>query len=571
MTAATTTDTPALEKALDDLCSGAPRWAALSLTKKVALLEALPRKILDIAPQMVAAAIDAKGISPTSTWAAEEWATGIWLPIQGINTQLLVLKRILAGKDPIGADAVHTRPDGQVVVDVFPLTPYDRLFFHGYHATVWIEPGRSAEQTREDAARMYRGHPPGRAEVCLALGAGNLGSITTLDVIDQLYVRGNVCAVKLNPVNDYLGPFYEQIFSDFVSRGWLRILYGGADVGGYLAHHPKIDAIHMTGSAATYDAIAWGTDDRAATRKADNTPLIDKAITAELGGISPFIVVPGDWTDADLKFQAEHIASTKLTNCGHNCNATQVLVLPQDWPLADKLVAEVRAVMRNAEPRTPYYPGSQEKTAKACDGMTGAEFLCGEKSRALIPDVDPTSAASILTDEVFASVLGIVRIPGQTPQQFLHNAVEFANDVLPGSLGAIIAIDPKTRKHNAEALDDAISRLHYGGVGINVWTGMVFALAAWGAYPGNTPQNIGSGIGMVHNAFMLTRPQKAVLEIPFRPAPRSFFGGELTLSPKPVFFITNKTAETTIRRLVDFAVHHNPIALPGILASALRG
>jgi acyl-CoA reductase-like NAD-dependent aldehyde dehydrogenase len=571
MTAATTTDTPALEKALDDLCSGAPRWAALSLTKKVALLEALPRKILDIAPQMVAAAIDAKGISPTSTWAAEEWATGIWLPIQGINTQLLVLKRILAGKDPIGADAVHTRPDGQVVVDVFPLTPYDRLFFHGYHATVWIEPGRSAEQTREDAARMYRGHPPGRAEVCLALGAGNLGSITTLDVIDQLYVRGNVCAVKLNPVNDYLGPFYEQIFSDFVSRGWLRILYGGADVGGYLAHHPKIDAIHMTGSAATYDAIAWGTDDRAATRKADNTPLIDKAITAELGGISPFIVVPGDWTDADLKFQAEHIASTKLTNCGHNCNATQVLVLPQDWPLADKLVAEVRAVMRNAEPRTPYYPGSQEKTAKACDGMTGAEFLCGEKSRALIPDVDPTSAASILTDEVFASVLGIVRIPGQTPQQFLHNAVEFANDVLPGSLGAIIAIDPKTRKHNAEALDDAISRLHYGGVGINVWTGMVFALATWGAYPGNTPQNIGSGIGMVHNAFMLTRPQKAVLEIPFRPAPRSFFGGELTLSPKPVFFITNKTAETTIRRLVDFAVHHNPIALPGILASALRG
>jgi hypothetical protein len=571
MTAGTTTDTAALEKALDDLCSGAPRWAALSLTEKVAMLEALPRKIFDVAPQMVAAAIDAKGISPTSTWAAEEWATGIWLPVQAINTQLLVLKRILAGKDPIDADAMHTRPDGQVVVDVFPLTPYDRLFFHGYHATVWIEPGRSAEQTRRDAAGMYRGHTPDRAEVCLVLGAGNLGSITTLDVIDQLYVRGNVCAVKLNPVNDYLGPFYEQIFSDFISRGCLRILYGGADVGGYLAPHPKIDTIHMTGSAATYDAIAWGTDDRVAARKADNTPLLDKPITAELGGITPFIVVPGDWTDADLKFQAEHIASTKLTNCGHNCNATQILVIPQDWPLADKLIAEVRAAMRNAEPRPPYYPGSQEKTAKACDGMTGVEFLCSEKSRALIPDVDPASAASILTDEVFAGVLGIVRIPGRTPQQFLYNAVEFANDVLPGSLGAVIAIDPKTRKHNAEAFDDAISRLHYGAVGINVWTGMVFALATWGAYPGNTPQNIGSGIGMVHNAFMLARPQKAVLEIPFRPAPRSFFGGELTLSPKPVFFFTNKTAETTIRRLVDFAVHHNPIALPGILASALRG
>jgi hypothetical protein len=64
---------------------------------------------------------------------------------------------------------------------------------------------------------------------------------------------------------------------------------------------------------------------------------------------------------------------------------------------------------------------------------------------------------------------------------------------------------------------------------------------------------------------------EAVVEIPFRPAPRSLFGGELTLSPEPVFFFTNKTAETTTRRLVEFAVHHNPIALPGILAPALRG
>ena len=90
---------------------------------------------------------------------------------------------------------------------------------------------------------------------------------------------------------------------------------------------------------------------------------------------------------------------------------------------------------------------------------------------------------------------------------------------------------------------------------------MVFALATWGAFPGNTAQDIGSGTGMVHNAFMLPHPQKAVVEIPFRPAPRSVFNGELTLSPKPVFFITNKTAQTTTRRLVTFLVHRNPIAL----------
>ncbi|MGO8938097.1 MAG: aldehyde dehydrogenase family protein [Mycobacterium sp.] len=285
MTAGTALDTAALDKALNDLHFSAPDWAALSLAEKVAMLEALPRKVLDLAPQMVAAAADAKGIAPTSTWTAEEWSVGVWVFIQAVNTQLLVLKRILAGREPIDGNAVHTRPDGQVVVDVFPLTGYDRLFLNGYRAAVWLEPNVSAEQARNDAAIAYRGPTRGPAEVCLVLAAGN--------VIDQLYVRGNVCAVKMHPVNDYLGPFYDQIFSEFISRGWLRFLYGGADAGAYLAHHRKVDTIHMTGSAATYDAIVWGTDDRAAARRADNTPLLDKPISAELGGISPFIVVPG--------------------------------------------------------------------------------------------------------------------------------------------------------------------------------------------------------------------------------------------------------------------------------------
>ncbi|OBA57579.1 aldehyde dehydrogenase [Mycobacterium sp. 1100029.7] len=571
MTTGMTINTAALDKALDDLCSGAHSWTALPLTEKVTMLEALPRNIFGVAPQLVAAAVDAKGISPQSIWASEEWATGVWVPIHAINTQLRVLKRMLAGKEPIDAHRVRTRPDGQVIVDVFPQTAYDRLLFHGYRADVWIEPGNSAERTRTDAAAMYRGHTKKLPEVCLVLGAGNMGSITVLDVIEQLYVRGNVCVVKLNPVNDYLGPFYEEIFSDFISRDWLRIVYGGNDVGSYLARHPRVDTIHMTGSAATYDAIVWGTDDRAAARKADNTKLVDKPVTAELGGVTPFIVVPGDWSRADLRFQAEHIATTKLINAGHNCNATQVVVIPREWQLADKLVAEIATAMRDAEPRPSYYPRSEEKTARACDGMTGTEFLCKEKTRAIIPDVDPSSGANILKEEVFGGVLGVVRLPGKTPKQFLHNAVEFANNTLPGSLGAVIAIDPKTRRHNAEALDEAIARLRYGAIGINIWAGMVFALAPWGSYPGNDAQDIGSGVGTVHNAFMLTNVQKAVVEVPFRPAPRSFFGGEFTLSPKPVFFIKNKTTLTTSRRLAKFAAYRRPTALPGILASAVRG
>src|SRR6185503_1890387 len=129
----------ALDLALEDLRSGAPGWADLPLRAKIAMLEALPPKILDLAPRMAAAATEAKGIASTSAWVAEEW-TNIWALVQAINTQILVLKRVLAGHEPVNADAVHPRPDGQVVVDVFPATGYDRLLLNGYQAQVWIEP-----------------------------------------------------------------------------------------------------------------------------------------------------------------------------------------------------------------------------------------------------------------------------------------------------------------------------------------------------------------------------------------------------------------------------------------------
>jgi Acyl-CoA dehydrogenase, N-terminal domain len=131
MNAETKRDVPALDLALEDLRSGAPGWAALPLRAKIAMLEALPPKILDVAPRMVAAAAEAKGIASDSAWVAEEWTTNIWTFVQVVNTQILVLKRVLAGCEPVNAETVHTRPDGQVVVDVFPATGYDRLLLNG--------------------------------------------------------------------------------------------------------------------------------------------------------------------------------------------------------------------------------------------------------------------------------------------------------------------------------------------------------------------------------------------------------------------------------------------------------
>ncbi|MEA2356135.1 MAG: hypothetical protein QOD61_2264, partial [Solirubrobacteraceae bacterium] len=80
-----------------------------------------------------------------------------------------------------------------------------------------------------------------------------------------------------------------------------------------------------------------------------------------------------------------------------------------------------------------------------------------------------------------------------------------------------------------------------------------------------------SGAGVVHNALLLAGTERTVVRGPFRPAPRSLMRGELTLSPKPPWFVGNRTADVTARRLTAFAARPRLRALPGIFASALRG
>ncbi|WP_372343556.1 hypothetical protein [Streptomyces sp. KL116D] len=82
--------------------------------------------------------------------------------------------------------------------------------------------------------------------------------------------------------------------------------------------------------------------------------------------------------------------------------------------------------------------------------------------------------------------------------------------------------------------------------------------------------DVQSGIGVVHNALLLAQAERTVVRGPFRPSPRSLVRGEWSLSPKPPWFVSNRTAATTGRRLVDFHARPRWSALPGIFASALR-
>jgi acyl-CoA reductase-like NAD-dependent aldehyde dehydrogenase len=573
MTVETSTDHATLDAIVADLNAHAGEWVALPLAEKVAMLERLRPRIMAEADAMVRETQKAKGIDASTLWGAEDWLTGPWAFLQGVTALLTTLNRVQKGVPPVETKKTRSRVGGQTVVQVFPATPQDSLLLSGYGAEVWMMPGVSRQAAVTGAAAMYRGQGYADPGVALVLGAGNVGTITTLDILHMLYTEGSVCVVKMNPVNDYLSPHFAEIFAEFIDRGWLRFVHGGPDVGGYLAHHDGVHAIHMTGSAATHDAIVWGVGAEAEARRSSGERLLAKPITSELGGVSPMIVVGGDWSDADLQFQAEHLVTSKLNNAGHNCIATQVIVLPESWTQADALLDKVRSVIAALPPRAQYYPRAADKVAAAVQGHESAEHLGRGDLCALVPDLSAQGVESLVNDEVFAGAMGVVRLPGATTAAYLANAVAFANDVLPGTLGASIVIDPATAKRDKAALDTAIADLRYGSIGINAWTGLNFLLGytPWGAFPGHTEEEIGSGIGFVHNAFLLQGVQKGVAWMPFRPLHRAALNGQLHMSPKPPFFVTNKTGATTARRLSAYLATGNHLGLAGIFASALRG
>jgi acyl-CoA reductase-like NAD-dependent aldehyde dehydrogenase len=569
-TADTSADTAALDRAIAELRDNAAAWTATPLAERIALLERLMPRISDNAAALAAAGARAKGYDPESPWAAEDWTTGPWALAQNVGAYLHVLRRIAAGKPPVADRAVHSR-DGRTVVDVFPGTGWDALLLNGFHAQVWTLPGTTPTTVRTRSAGEYRGRP-GRPAVALVLGAGNAAAIPALDILHKLYAEGQVVLAKMNPVNAYLRPHFEQVFAEFVERGWLRFADGGAVEGGYLATHEGVDAIHVTGSGRTHDALVWGTDDLAEQRRRDDRPLITKQFTSELGGVSPCIVAPGPWSDADFRFQAEHIVTSKMNNSGHNCIASQLLVLPEEWDGTERLLDAVRAVLGALPPRTDYYPGAEERIGAVLAAHPQAETYGGGTGRVLVPDVKDHDDV-LITDEVFSSVLGVVRLPGATAAEFLRHAVDFANDTLPGTLGATLLVHPRTLRSDRDAVDRAVADLRYGTVGVNCWSAIGFLLGytPWGAHPGHTRQDIGSGIGFVHNAFMIEDVEKTVLSAPFAPTPRGLFTGAPSLSPRPPYFVTNRTALTTIRRVTGFAADPRAGRLPAILASALRG
>lgn len=537
-----------LEPSLRALRAGAERWVHMTIPERRALLKAVRAATLEAAPAWVEAACAIKGIDPRSPAAGEEWSSGPYAVITATSALEKTLKLIEKGRSPIDEVELGTAPGGRTTLKVFPYLPKD-LVLQGYEANLWLRPGVSLDQARRGIARALR--DPNRApRVTLVLGAGNITGIPALDVLTALYQEASAVIVKLNPVSAAIGAALARAFAPLIELGVVVITEGGHELGAALVAHETVDAVHITGSKHSHDAIVWGSDDQAEARRAAGTPLLTKPITSELGGVGAAIVVPEDgWSSENVDAVARNIVTQRLHNSGFNCVATQIVVIPAVWQRADEFVAAVRAHLTAAPERPAYYPGASSRQLAVVTMHPTAAVLGGDPNvpRTLVDHLDPENADEhLFTVEAFGPVLGIVRLPGsREPGEFLDAAVTFANDHLVGHLGAGIHIHPRTRDELGGRFDRAVADLRYGTIGINAWTGTIFGMpgGSWGAYPGHTLDNVGSGIGVVHNALLID-PEHVE---------RTVGTGTWKPSPTPLWYVDNATAHVTARRLTRFA------------------
>ena len=560
-------DTDKLDQKLERLQAHKQEWADLGIDKKIAMARRLMKRTVDVGPGQVAKALEAKGIRPDSPHVGEEWLGGVMATVRNLRLLIETLDSLYHdGETPIDESDVRKRANGRIAVDVFPKSIWDKLMYTGFEAEVYQQAGVTRENLFEHMASFYLHEDPvGR--VSLVLGAGNVNSIPPLDCIYKLYAEGEVCILKLNPVNDYIGPYIEESFREFIDAGYMEVVYGGVDVGEYLVNHDAVETIHITGSDKSHDAIVYGTGEEGQERKDADEPLIDKPITSELGNVSPVIVFPGDWSEKELDFQAQNIASQLVNNAGFNCNAVRVVVTWEDWDQRQELMDRVVAILEDVGPRAAYYPGAHDRYESFMDHHDERADQAGEHGEehlpyAVIRDVDPGNEEDICFQrEAWCTVMSETALPGEDPAEYLKNAVEFSNDVLWGTLSASIIVDPRAQKTFEASIEQAIEDLEYGSVVINHWPALAYALGSttWGAYPGHTRQDIQSGIGVVHNTFLFDKPEKSVVRGPF------------VVMPKPPWFATNKKTHEIAPRLVDFDKDPSVYKSVKILWPALRG
>jgi aldehyde dehydrogenase (NAD+) len=265
-------------------------------------------------------------------------------------------------------------------------------------------------------------------------------------------------------------PGSAQIFAEIldaagVPAGVFNLVQGdGPGVGTALAKHPGIDMISFTGST------------RAGIQVAKNAADTVKRVHQELGGKSPFIVLPGTPLDLALPGGAGGI----LLNSGQSCVApTRFLIHEDQYDEAIEKLAQIfggKAVDDPAKEGDHIGPVVNKPQFEKIQGLIqkgieeGAKVAVGgtgrpegkDKGYYVKPTVlrDVSNDMTVAREEIFGPVLVVI------PYGDVEEAIEIANDT-PYGLGAYIAGDPALASQVARRIRAGSVFVNSGGLDFN--------------------------------------------------------------------------------------------------------
>jgi aldehyde dehydrogenase (NAD(P)+) len=540
-----------IDRFITTLRTKSKEFNSISNVQLVSMLEETIANIKEVSFFWATICSDNKGTTKTPA-EGEEWLGGPFASV--LATQYYI--KSLTNDDDLAETKYNSEENSY---KVFPNNFTERITFPFIDAKVIFNKSMSFNDINKyrGFSKRYDIDP----SITLVLGAGNFSSIPYLDVLYHLITRKSVILLKLNPVNEYLKPVFEKVFQNFIERGYIIVTTGNIDESKYMATHPGINHIHLTGSDKTFEDIVYGRELTDKERKAKSLSKINnKPITSELGNVTPIIIHPGKWSTSDIKYQARKIVTAKLNNNGFNCIAAQVVVLPDGWGQTDTLIKFVKHYMSKAKERKAYYPESIERLEKL-EKDKGYERVNALScvTPHLTREIKAYSKFEI--DEVWSSTIYFKKVEYTSIEDFANKAVNYCNDELWGNLGVSVIIKDHDRKFNKHITNLYIDKLNYGTVAINEWAaiGYIIPQLPWGGFPGNRDNDIQSGQSVVHNSMLFESPLKGVVNTKFR----------ISRLIDPPWFVTNKKARRLFRNLTYYQINNSNINFLKLIFAAL--
>lgn len=535
--------TSTLPGSLARLRASAAAFAAVDDRGRAKLAANTARAVARMADAWVDAAVAIKDAASPATPAAvraEETATGPLATLRLLLVTARMFRDVAAqgvprpSRPPAVMHAAGRTDASFIGVNVVP-EPWiaDRAMFSGHRAVV-----RCANPGGVDAfLRSWREEcrdRPRRGGVAVVLGAGNVTGLAAADCISQVFEHGRAALLKLHPLHGALVPVLAAALEPLVACGMLAIVTGGPEIAAEAVASPLVDHVHLTGGQATFDSLVWGSS---GPRPVDAMPVIAKRITCELGGVTPWIVVPGRYTAAELACQADVVAASIINNTSFNCIATKCVITCRSWDQREEFVGLVTRRLEATPARRAWYPGA----VAAWETVTGRRAPAdGTLPWAFRSGLDPAAEPRWLEREWFVPAAVEVPLAATDIEAFCIQAGGLVRR-LPGSLAASVTVPGSLADHDTRRVDLLVEHLEYGVVAVNTWSalGYAFASVPWGGFPGGTLAEPRSGIGWVHDPFCLPLVHNTIVRAP------------LLLRPPPPWFPWHPHAAAITRGAVD--------------------